>query len=113
MVSIRILKSTSLAIQTIESTIADLDPYNHDFPEEPNYSIRNCDFGDQVEDPFALIRLLRGNAFANQLEYEDNIEIILCVLTACFSEELKHKGLKSDDLGDYATSDEEQDDPDG
>ncbi len=107
MVSIRILKSTSIAIQTIEATLADLDPYNHDFPEEPNHSIQNCDFPDQVDDPFALIRLLRGDAFARHLEYEDHIEIILCVLTACFSEELGRKGLNADDLGDYSTSDED------
>jgi hypothetical protein len=49
MVSVRILKSTSLAIQTIEATLANLDPYNHDFPEEPNHSIRKCDLPDQVE----------------------------------------------------------------
>jgi hypothetical protein len=109
MVSVRILKSTSLAIQTIEATLANLDPYNHDFPEEPNHSIRNCDFPDQVEDPFAIIRLLRGDAFAKELEYEDHIDVILCILSTCFSEELRRKGLSADDLDDYVTTDEEPD----
>jgi hypothetical protein len=95
MVSIQILKSASIVIQVIEETLAGLDPYNQDFPEEPNYSIGNCEFPDQIEDPFALVRELRGDAFAKNLEYEDHIEFILQTLNDCLLEELNRRGIRA------------------
>jgi hypothetical protein len=110
MVSIKLLKSTSLVIQVIEETIAELDPYNHDFPYEENFSIQNCEFPEQVEDPFALVRCLKGEEFAKQLEYEDHIVIILQHITTCFLEELGRKGINEYELDDYITSDEDDTD---
>lgn len=109
MASIRILKSASLAIRAIEETLAYLDPYNHDFPDEENYSIQTCEFPEQVEDPLALVRLLKGRKFAERLEYEDHITIIHYHLTACFKEELSRKGLDEFELGDCNTDDDDND----
>ena len=106
MVSIRVLKNTSLVIQVIEETIAELDPYNQDFiTEEPNYSIQHCEFPEQVDDPLALVRLLRGDEFAERLEYEDHLELILYNLTTCMSEELSRRGIAEADLDDDSESD--------
>ena len=107
MISIRTLKHASLTIHAIEETLAKLDPYNHDFPDEENYSIQNCEFPEQVEDPLALVRLSKGDEFANRLEYEDHIAIILQHLTTCFLEELSRRGINEFDLDDYITTDDD------
>ena len=107
MTSIRILNSASLVIHTIEEFLAEQHPYNHDFPEKRTPSIQDCEFPERVEDPFDLIRLLRGDKYVNQLEYEDHLEVILSVLSTCLSEELKRRGLDIELVEDYSTSDDD------
>jgi hypothetical protein len=111
MVSIRVLKSTMLAIKSIEEAIAEADPYNIQFPididDENNGSLLYCDFPDQVEDPLLLVRLMRGVDFARQLEYEDHLEIILYHLTDCLEEELKKRNQNEADIEDCHSSEDE------
>lgn len=100
-----------LAIQSIEEAIAEADPYNIEFPididSENSGSLLYCDFPDQVEDPLALVRVMRGAAFAKQLEYEDHLEIILYHLTDCFAEELKRRKQTEADIDECDSSEED------
>ena len=107
--SVQSLKSAILAIRTIEEHLASLDPYNCDFPD-PNesFSIRDCEFPSNVENPFTLIRTLRGEQFAARLEYEDNLESILYVLSDCVRDELISQGVCDTDGGFSDSQEEEQ-----
>jgi len=109
MVSVALLISTRLAIQTIEEAIAEKDPYNIPVlsgAEEGACSLSSCEFSDQVEDPLAIVRLLRGDAFAKQLEYEDHLEFILYHLHDCLKEELTRREQRGEpDPDDCYTSD--------
>jgi hypothetical protein len=109
MVSRNLLLSAYTVIQTIESTLAELDPYNHQFPDPDDYrSLRDCEFPDEIEDPLELVRTLHGEEFAKQLEYEDNLEHIAAVLADCIQQGLSSRGLREDQLCD-SSSDEEDD----
>ena len=104
----RILWAAHQSIYAINATLADQDPYNHQYPPDPTSdwcSLRDCEFPDEVDDPLALIRLLRGEAAANQLEYEDDLEHIAHVLTECFEQALRESGFQPNQLG--SSSDEE------
>jgi hypothetical protein len=108
MVSRPVLLSASIAIQTIENTLAELDPYNHQFPDPDDYrSLRDCEFPDDIEDPLELIRILHGDVFTKQLEYEDSLEHIVSVLSDCLQQELARRGLRADQL--YDSSDDDND----
>ncbi len=116
MIARRLLIATSAAIKTIEDTLAQLDPINHDFhPPNDTLSIGDCDFPYPVKDPLALVRALRGDAFTQRLEYEDNLEHTLYVLTDCFAEALARRGKSesdlylewSDDNDDHCTDDDD------
>jgi hypothetical protein len=101
MLTKRILWIANKSIEAINATLADQDPYNHQYPDPSNWcSLRDCEFPDEVEDPLGLIRLLRGDTAAEQLEYEDNLEHIAHVLTECFEEALLESGYRSNQLSD-------------
>lgn len=99
-----LLSSTCTVIRCIEDTLAELDPYNQPFPlthcpeADPQFSLSCCDFPDQVDDPLALIRLLRGDDFARQLEYEGYLDAILYHLNDCLREELGRRGQTEADF---------------
>ena len=101
MLSKRILWAANRSIDAINAALAEQDPYNHQYPDPSTWcSLRDCEFPDEVEDPLALIRLLRGEAVADQLEYEDDLEHIAHVLTECFEKALLESGYRSDQLSD-------------
>jgi hypothetical protein len=107
MVSRNLLLSAHIVVQTIESTLAELDPYNHQYPDPEDYrSLRDCEFPDEIDDPLELVRVVHGEEFAKQLEYEDNLEHIAYVLTDCIQRELTSKGLREDQLYDSGSDDE-------
>ena len=112
MIPRQVLVSASIAIQTIEETLAALDPYNCDFPDpESSRSLSDCDFPDLVEDPLSLVRALKGDAFAERLRYEDDLEYTLHVLSDCLAEELARRRIRESDLFDdneSTTSDGDQ-----
>jgi hypothetical protein len=104
------LIATSIAINTIEETLTELDPYNNLFPDpSDSRSISDCEFPELVEDPFALVRALRGDAFAERLEYEDDLEYTLHILSDCLSEELARRGLRESDLFLSSSEDDDED----
>jgi hypothetical protein len=109
MITKQLLLSTSHAIRTMEETLNELDPFNHQFPEPgDSRSIRDCEFTDIVKDPLTLVRELRGEDFTNQLEYADDLEFTLQVLSDCFNEELTRRGMCESDLYSDWSDDDEQ-----
>ena len=100
--------AASITIKTIEETLSEIDPYNHFFPDpDDSRSIRDCNFPDEVEDPLELVRVLRGDAFVQRVEYEDDLEHTLHVLSDCFNEELARQGLREYDLLNGYDSDDD------
>jgi hypothetical protein len=109
-----ILWTANKSIEAINATLADQDPYNHQYPDPSNWcSLRDCEFPDEVEDPLELIRLLRGDTVADQLEYEDNLEHIAHVLNECFKEALLESGFQSNQLSDDDDESGDEDPEDG
>ncbi len=109
MIPRHVLASTSLAIQAIEETIAATDHFNIDFPDHdtPSCSLCDCEFPSEVLDPLALVRILRGDDFARQLEYQDDLEHTLHVLTDCLGEGLIRRGKRESELFHEWSDDED------
>ena len=108
MISNRTLLSASIVIKTIENALNELDPYNHQFPDpDDSLSIRDCDFPEQVQqDPLQLVRELRGEEYTKQLEYADDLEYTLRVISDCLREELARTGKHESDLQDDESDEE-------
>jgi len=107
MVSRNLLLSAYTVIRTIESTLAELDPFNNQYPDPDDHrSLRDCEFPDEIEDPLELVRALHGEEYAKQLEYEDDLEHIAAILEDCIQRSLASRGLREDQLYD-SSSDEE------
>ena len=108
MISNQTLLLASIVIKTIENALNELDPYNHQFPDpDDSLSIRDCDFPEQVQqDPLQLVRELRGEEYTKQLEYADDLEYTLRVISDCLREELARTGKHESDLQDDESDEE-------
>ena len=87
MVSRRVLLRTALAIESIEFALATYA--DEDFPPSSPPVLNDCEFPDCVEDPFEIIRQTQGDERARDLEYQDDLECILCELESCLQHELR------------------------
>lgn len=81
-----VLLRASLAIESIEIALASHadDP----FPDAPPL-LNDCDFPACVEDPLEIIRQTQGADRARWLEYQDDLECILCELENSLQQELR------------------------
>ena len=82
-----ILDRAEIVSQEIEYTLAAFDPsFTTDIL--PNISIAtidDCQFEDCIEDPFEIIRYVKGEEAAQRLEYEGDIEFILDEIQSCYA----------------------------
>ena len=88
MVSRHVLLRASLAIESIEIALASHadDPFP---PTSAPPLLNDCDFPACVEDPLEIIRQTQGNDRARWLEYQDDLECILCELENTLQQELR------------------------
>ena len=87
LISRSILKRAALAIESIEialATHAD-DP----FPPSSPPTLNDCTFPSCVEDPLEIVRATQGDERARFLEYQEDLECILCELEGCLHDELR------------------------
>ena len=87
-IEIQVLRRAVVAIESIEFALAS----HHDDPFPPNTTpplLNDCEFPDCIADPLELVRRLQGEERAQILEYQDDLECILCELEACLHQELR------------------------
>jgi hypothetical protein len=73
-------------VETIDYHIRANLPENNFFPHENGFvSLRDCQFPSHIEDPLEIVRVVLGDDHANQLEYEDDVQIILDEIEFCKS----------------------------
>lgn len=73
-------------IDTLEYHIACSNPENNFFPHENGFvSLADCQFPSHIDDPLKIIRTVLGDDHANQLEFEDDIQVILDEVEFCRS----------------------------
>ena len=75
-------------IESIEFALASHseDPFP---PNDSPPQLNDCEFPDCVADPLELIRHSLGEERARMLEYQDDLECILCELEDCLQRELR------------------------
>jgi len=84
----KILLRASIVIESIEDTLAIHadDP----FPSSSSPpTLNDCTFPSCIEDPFEIIRATQGDERARDLEYQEDLEYILCELENCLHDELR------------------------
>ena len=64
----------------IQLRAPDSDPFG---TLDPFVSLRDCEFPWHIDDPLHIVRTVLGDAYADRLEYEDDIEIILADIEFC------------------------------
>jgi hypothetical protein len=85
-----LLEHAKDVIETLEYHIACNNPENNFFPHENEFvSLNDCHFPSHVDDPLEIIRTVLGDDHANQLEYEDDVQVILDEVEFCRSKLLK------------------------
>jgi hypothetical protein len=107
----RILRRAALVITSIECALA--SHLDDPFPSSDwKPRLHDCEFPDCVADPLELLRHVQGEERARTLEYEDDLEFILCELESCLHQQLrKQKKTLWDVQGD--ASGEESDHGEG
>ena len=55
-------------------------------PPPEGLSLQDCDIPDSVDDPLQIVRHVRGEARAQWLEYEDDLESIAQEIEGCCAE---------------------------
>ena len=101
----QVLRRAALAIESIEFALAS----HSDDPFPPNDwqpQLNDCEFLDCVTDPLELIRCVQGEERARFLEYEGDLEIILCELEACLQQELRAQATTLWDVQGDASGEE-------
>lgn len=90
MLSRSLLIRTALAIESIEFALA-THADDSFFPTESSRppTLDDCAFPDCVEDPLEIVRATQGDERARDLEYQDDLECILCELESCLHRELR------------------------
>ena len=83
-----ILQRAESVSREIEYTLAAFDPsFTTDIlpPREEDLppTIDDCQFEDCIEDPFEVIRHVKGEEAAKWLEYEGDLEVILSEIQEC------------------------------
>ena len=89
-----LIEHADTLIGCIEQTLQYYDPstyYDQLIPVPGHISLRDCEIPDFIEDPFGIIRHVRGEARAEWLEYEDDLEAILQEIEECRAQ-LRNKG---------------------
>ena len=87
-IPVPVLRRAALTIESIEFALAT----HLDDPFPPNTTppqLNDCEFPDCVADPLELVRHAVGEERARMLEYQDDLECILCELEHCLHQELR------------------------
>jgi len=80
-----VLERAEIISREIEYTLAAFDPsFTTDIiPHSTSPTINDCQFEDCIEDPFEIIRHVKGEEVAQRLEYEGDLEFILDEIQSC------------------------------
>ena len=102
----KLLTDADLLVCCIQETLSHYDPYNyydHLIPPPDHISLSDCDIPDSVQDPFAIIRHVRGEATAQRMQYEDDLEIIMQEIEECKAELTRTCNVQGDAKGKEQT----------
>ena len=82
-----VLERAEIVSREIEYTLAAFDPlFTTDIiPHSTPPTINDCQFEDCIEDPFEIIRYVKGEKAAQRLEYEGDLEFILDEIQSCYA----------------------------
>lgn len=73
-------------VDTIQYHINSNLPENNFFPQDYGFvSLHDCEFPSHIQDPLEIVRAVLGDDHANQLEYEDDVQIIADEVEFCRS----------------------------
>jgi hypothetical protein len=80
-----VIERAEIISREIEYTLAAFDPsFSTDIlPHYTSPTIDDCQFEDCIEDPFEIIRYVKGEEAAQMLEYEGDLEFILEEIQSC------------------------------
>ena len=96
-VKARLICDAITIVKAIEDAIALSDHYNSPFEDGP-VTLADCEFPDDIVDPLELVRLTLGAEYANQLEYDGDLQHIANTIQLCIDGELKRRGQSVFDL---------------
>lgn len=109
-ISKQVLLNALTVIRAIEETISIHDDMlEYDGTSPP--TISECDLPDHVLDPFELIRVVHGDEYTRNIEYEGDIQHIADVLESCLESSLRKQGQSTADLEAQGSDGEEDSQP--
>ena len=80
-----VLERAEIVSREIEYTLAAFDPLSTTdlIPPSTPPTIDDCQFEDWIEDPFEIVRYVKGEEAAQRLEYEGDLEFTLAEIQSC------------------------------
>jgi hypothetical protein len=84
-----LLEQASIVHSCIQNALQANEPENYCdglIPPPESLSLQDCDIPDSVDDPLQIVRHVRGEARAQWLEYEDDLETIAQEIEECSAE---------------------------